>query len=158
MADLSLRPLREEDLAAMFEIQLDEEAQHLAAFVDRTARNRAAYLAKWRKILLDAAITTRVIEFDGEVVGSVGMYPMDGDLELTYWIRKDRWGSGLATAAVAALLAEVPTRPLHARVVEDNIGSRKVLEHNGFVRIGSENSFAEGRRATVTELIYRLSG
>jgi len=158
MADLSLRPLREEDLAAMFEIQLDEEAQHLAAFVDRPARNRAAYLAKWRKILLDAAITTRVIEFDGEVVGSVGMYPMDGDLELTYWIRKDRWGSGLATAAVAALLAEVPTRPLHARVVEDNIGSRKVLEHNGFVRIGSENSFAEGRRATVTELIYRLSG
>ncbi|HEU5271982.1 MAG TPA: hypothetical protein VFU36_18820 [Jatrophihabitans sp.] len=69
---LSLRPLREADLTAMFEIQLDEDAQHLAAFVDRTAQDRAAYLEKRRKILMNAAITTRVIEFDGDIVGSVG--------------------------------------------------------------------------------------
>lgn len=31
-----------------------------------------------------------------------------------------------------------------------------VLERNGFVRVGSEDAFAAGRRATVTELIYKL--
>jgi RimJ/RimL family protein N-acetyltransferase len=141
----------------MFEIQLDEDAQHLAAFVDKTARDREAYLEKWRKILMNAAITTKAIEIDGDVVGSVGMFPMEGDTELTYWIRKDMWGRGVATAAVAALLQGVTARPLHARVVEDNIGSIRVLERNGFVLIGSEDSVAEGRQATVTELIYKLS-
>jgi RimJ/RimL family protein N-acetyltransferase len=153
---LSLRPLREDDLPTMFEIQLDESAQYLAAFVDRAAREREAYLAKWRKILGNPAITTKAIEIDGDVVGSVGVYPMEGDTELTYWIRKDMWGRGVATAALAALLEEVTARPLRARVVEDNIGSIQVLEHNGFLRIGTENSFAEGRQATVTELIYQL--
>jgi len=155
--NLSLRPLREDDLPAMFEIQLDEDAQRQAAFVDKTARDREAYLEKWRKILLDDAIITRAVEFDGDVVGSVGTFPMEGDIELTYWIRKDVWGRGVATAAVAALLEEVAVRPLHAQVVEDNVGSIRVLERNGFVRVGSEESFAEGRQATVTELIYLLA-
>jgi len=90
-AALSLRPLREDDLPTMFEIQLDDEAQRLAAFVGSAARDREAYLAKWRKILLDPAITTKAIELDGNVVGSVGVYPIEGGLELTYWIRKDSW-------------------------------------------------------------------
>jgi len=154
---LSLRPLREDDLPTMFEIQLDAEAQRLAAFVSSAARDREAYLAKWRKILLDPAITTKVVELDDDVVGSVGIYPIDGDLELTYWIRKDRWGRGVATAAVAVLLQEISARPVHARVVEDNVGSVRVLERNGFVRVGSEEAFAEARQATVTELSYRLS-
>ncbi len=153
---LSLRPLRQADLATLFEIQLDEAAQQLAAFVGKAARDREAYLEKWRKILLDPAITTKVIELDGDVVGSVGMFPMAGDIEITYWIRKDIWGRGVATAALAAFLEEATARPLHARAVEDNIGSIRVLERNGFVLIGSEESFAEGRQATVTELIYQL--
>jgi RimJ/RimL family protein N-acetyltransferase len=154
---LSLRPLREEDLPTMFEIQFDDEAQHLAAFVGETARDRDAYLKRWREFLKDEEIGTKVIELDGEIVGSVGTFPIEGDIELTYWIRKDVWGRGVATKAVAALLEGFTARPLHARVVEDNLGSVRVLERNGFVRIGSEDSFAEGRQATVTELIYVLS-
>ena len=90
-------------------------------------------------------------------VGSAAVFPVEGDTEVTYWIRKDWWGRGVATATLAALLAEVPTRPLHARVVEDNVGSLRVLERNGFVRVGSEESYAPGRQETVTELILRLS-
>jgi RimJ/RimL family protein N-acetyltransferase len=154
---LAIRALREEDLPRMFEIQLDEDARYLAAFVDASATDRTAYLEKFRKILGNAEITSKAVEVDGELVGSAAVFPFEGDLELTYWIRKDMWGRGVATAAVAALLEEVRTRPLHARVVEDNIGSVRVLERNGFVLIGSEDSFAEGRQAAVTELIYRLS-
>ncbi|MFB7557223.1 GNAT family N-acetyltransferase [Streptomyces brevispora] len=156
--DISLRPLTEDDIPALFEIQLDESAQHLAAFTDtRTARDAEAFGKKYRKILADDAIVNRVIEIHGEVVGSVATFPIEGDTELTYWIRKDWWGRGVATAAVAALLDEVTERPIHARAVEDNSGSVRVLERNAFVRIGSEDSFAPGRQATVTELIFKLA-
>ncbi|GAA2000779.1 GNAT family N-acetyltransferase [Catenulispora subtropica] len=155
---LALRPLREDDLPRLFEIQLDDEARHLAAFVGAAARDRDAYLAKHRKLLADPEITGRAVELDGDLVGSVAVFPIEADLDLTYWIRKDVWGRGVATAAVAALLDEVAVRPIHARVVEDNLGSVRVLERNGFVRIGSEDAFAEGRQATVTELIYVLGG
>ncbi|WP_369174201.1 GNAT family N-acetyltransferase [Streptomyces sp. R28] len=157
--DISLRPLTEDDITVLFEIQLDEDAQRLAAFTDaETARDANAFERKYRKILADDAIVNRIVEVRGEVVGSVATFPMEGDTELTYWIRKDWWGKGVATAAVAALLDEVKHRPIHARVVEDNTGSVRVLERNGFVRVGSEDSFAPGRRATVTELIFMLAG
>ncbi|MFS4092955.1 GNAT family N-acetyltransferase [Streptomyces sp. AF1A] len=152
----SLRPLREEDLPRLFEMQLDEEARHLAAFVTDETKDREAYLTKHRRILADPEITNRGVEVDGELVGSVAVFAIEGDIELTYWIRRDLWGRGVATAAVAQLLKEVAVRPIRARVVEDNVGSVRVLERNGFVRIGSEESFADGRRATVTELIYKL--
>ena len=154
---LSLRPLREDDLPALFEMQLDAESRRLAAFVSEASLDREAYLEKHRKFLLDDAITNFAVVLDGEVIGSAGTFPIEGDIELTYWIRKDVWGRGAGSAAVAALLRNVPVRPLHARVVEDNAGSIRVLERNGFVRIGSEDSFAEGRGAIVTELIYVLS-
>jgi RimJ/RimL family protein N-acetyltransferase len=157
--DISLRPLTEDDIPVLFSIQLDEEAQRLAAFTDaEAARDADAFERKYRKILADDAIVNRIVEVRGEVVGSVATFPMEGDTELTYWIRKDWWGKGVATAAVAALLDEVKHRPIHARVVEDNTGSVRVLERNGFVRIGSEDSFAPGRQATVTELIFMLAG
>lgn len=155
---VSLRAAREDDLPTLFEIQLDDTAQHQAAFTDATARDRDAYLRKFLRILADDAIVSRVVEVDGEVVGSVAVFPIEGDTEVTYWIRRDWWGRGVATAALAALLQEVRTRPLQARVAEDNHGSRRVLERNGFVRIGSEESFATARDATVTELILELPG
>ncbi|MFZ3566673.1 GNAT family N-acetyltransferase [Streptomyces sp. BH097] len=156
--DISLRPLTEDDIPALFEIQLDEAAQQLAAFIDpRTARDADAFRQKYRRILADGATVNRVIEMHGEVVGSVATFPMEGDTELTYWIRRDWWGRGVATAAVLALLDEVTERPIRARVVEDNLGSVRVLERAGFVRVGSEDAFAPGRRATVTELIFKLT-
>lgn len=153
---VSLRTLREDDLPTLFEIQLDARAQHLAAFTDATAGDRDAYLAKFRRILADAAIVSRVVEVDGAVVGSAAVFPIEGDTEVTYWIQRDWWGRGVASAALAALLAEVPARPLQARVAEDNLGSLRVLERNGFVRVGSEDSFAPARDATITELILEL--
>jgi ribosomal-protein-alanine N-acetyltransferase len=154
---VSLRALREDDLPMMFEIQLDDTAQQLAAFTDKTARDRDAYLQKFRRILADDAIVTRVVEVDGEAVGSVAAFPIEGDTEVTYWIRRDRWGRGVATAALAALLDEVTVRPVYGRIAEDNVGSALVLERNGFIRVGSEKAFAEARQTTITELVFRLS-
>lgn len=155
--EISLRTLKEEDLPTMFEIQLDDTAQHLAAFIDNTARDGNAYVQKRLKFLSNDEIIMKVVESGGEVIGSVGTYPIEGEAQVTYWIRKDCWGQGVATAALAALLNEVTVRPVYGRVAENNIGSIRVLERNGFVLVGNEDSFAVGRQSTITELIFKLS-
>ena len=96
------------------------------------------------------------MRLQGEVVGSVGAYAIEGDTEVTYWIRRDLWGRGLATAALAELLSLVTVRPVRARVAADNVGSTRVLLRNGFTRVGEETAYAEARGEEIKECIYRL--
>ena len=156
-AAVALRGITEADLPALFEIQCDPQGQVMAAFIDpRAAADLAAYLRKWRKLLDDGVVVARAVLVGGELVGSVSCYEADGRHEVTYWIRQDHWGKGIATAALAGLLWAVPQRPLFGRCAADNAGSARVLERNGFVLIGEETSFAEARGAEITELVFRL--
>jgi RimJ/RimL family protein N-acetyltransferase len=63
---------------------------------------------------------------------------------------EDSWPT-TSRCALSLFLDVVPTRPLHGRVVKDNIASRRVLEHNGFTVYGEDRGFAEGRGAEVEE-------
>jgi len=81
---------------------------------------------------------------------------LEGRTEVTYWIERAAWGAGIATRAVALLLKEVPTRPLHARAASDNAGSLQVLRKSGFKIIGTETSFAAARKDEIEETILRL--
>ena len=49
-----------------------------------------------------------------------------------YWIGKEHWGRGIASAALVLYLDVDRHRPLLATVVEHNAGSRRVLEKAGF--------------------------
>jgi [ribosomal protein S5]-alanine N-acetyltransferase len=155
MTDFSLREVREEDLPVLFEIQTDPDGQHMAAFTD-TSNDREKYLRKHRELLADDTVLQRVVVADGAVVGSVASFVLAGDHEVTYWIRRDFWGRGLATRALTALLEEQPVRPVFARAAHDNAASIRVLERNGFVRVGEEESFAEARQGDIREIIFRL--
>jgi RimJ/RimL family protein N-acetyltransferase len=81
---------------------------------------------------------------------------MDGEREVTYWVDPSRWGRGLASAALEALVRIEPVRPLFGRVAEHNPGSARVLTRAGFVRVGSDSGYAEGVGREVVEHIYRL--
>ena len=70
------------------------------------------------------------------VVGDIGSWLDEGRRQVGYWIAREHWGRGYATDALRLLLAEIPDRPIFAHVALDNIGSRRVLEHCGFVRVG----------------------
>ena len=73
-----------------------------------------------------------------------------GRHEVGYWIGRDHWGRGYATRALAQLLLEMLERPLFAHVADGNVGSRRVLERNGFVAAGA--AVDDG----VAETIFRL--
>jgi RimJ/RimL family protein N-acetyltransferase len=90
-------------------------------------------------------------------VGTIACFVMAGDTEITYWIDRAVWGQGVAGRAVALMLELVTTRPLHARAASDNAGSLKVLTKAGFEVVGTEVSYAAGRKAEIEETILVLS-
>ncbi|NSL85986.1 GNAT family N-acetyltransferase [Chitinophaga sp. Mgbs1] len=153
---IKLRPTEVGDLDILFQFQLDQEAIFLAAFTSQDPTDKSAYFAKYAKLLNDPTINNQTILAGDIIVGSIAKFIMEGDAEITYWIDKDSWGKGIATTALKDFLSIETTRPIWGRVAFDNIGSQKVLEKCGFVRIGSDKSFANARQTEIEEFIYRL--
>lgn len=145
------------DLPIFFEQQLDPEANWMAAFTRKDPTDRAAFMAHWTKILQNETSTNRTILFNGSVAGSVCSYiDEDEHLEVTYWIGKAYWGKGIATAALSAFLERSKIRPVYARAAKDNVGSLRVLEKCGFIRIGEDSGFSQARGEEVEEFLLRL--
>jgi RimJ/RimL family protein N-acetyltransferase len=156
--DVELREVTAADVLAFFEHQRDPVAVRMAAFTSADPSDRAAFLVRWARILADDSVVTRTVVFDGEVVGHVGGFTRFGGPEVTFWIDREHWGKGLATAALLLFLRTEPRRPLYARAAVDNLGSLRVLEKCGFVAVGEDVGFAEGRGEDVEEFVLRLDG
>ncbi|MCP1301259.1 GNAT family N-acetyltransferase [Chryseobacterium sp. S0630] len=154
--DIKLRPTVVDDLETLFQFQLDDEANHLAAFTSKDSANKKAYIAKFTKLLADPTINNQTIIAGTVIVGSIAKFIMEGDAEITYWIDKNFWGKGIATNALKDFLVLETTRPLFGRVAFDNLGSQKVLKKCGFVKIGTDKGFANARQTEIEEFIYRL--
>ena len=152
-----LTKTEKDDLNAFFQFQLDAEANYLAAFTSKDPNNKTAYIEKYRKHLADPTIHTRTIKVSDVIVGSIAKFVMENEAEITYWIDRKYWGRGIATAALKYFLILENTRPIYARVAFDNIGSQKVLEKCGFVKIGKDKGFANARQKEIEEYIYKLS-
>lgn len=144
-----MRAVRSDDLPVLYRHQLDEEASRVAAF---PSRDRDAFMAHWAKILVEPSMRARAIEMDGALVGTIGSWPDDDVRLVGYWIGREHWGRGIATAALRAFLEEERSRPLHALVATSNIGSIKVLEKCGFERSDEDL----GSMDDVEELVFRL--
>ncbi len=156
--DVVLRDIAESDLPAFFEFQRDPEANYMAAFTAKDPEDREAFMTHWAKILADDGIVKKCVLVDGRLVGSILSHSWFGQPEVSYWIDKAEWGRGIATAALAALLELVETRPLYARAVKDNIASQRVLEKCGFMVVDEDKGFANGRGEEVEEYIWALEG
>ncbi|WP_327711723.1 GNAT family N-acetyltransferase [Streptomyces sp. NBC_00464] len=156
--EVSLRPVRDADLPLFFVWMSDPESVHAAAFTSEDPTDRQAFDAHWTRILADPSVVMRTVLADGAVAGSAGVYGAAGEREVTYWIDRARWGCGLATAALEALLDIVAERPLHARAAADNTGSRRVLEKCGFVVTGKDHGYAHARGEDTDELLFTLPG
>jgi RimJ/RimL family protein N-acetyltransferase len=142
-----LREVIPADLPMHFAQQSDPESSRMAAVA---SRDRPAFDAHWAKVLVDPTVVIRTVLADGEPAGSVLSFVLDGQRQVGYWIAREHWGKGIATAALGQLLEDLPERPLFARVAADNHGSRRVLEHCGFQPVGEE------RDEDVRVLVLRL--
>jgi RimJ/RimL family protein N-acetyltransferase len=148
-----LRDVEPADLDVFFEHQADPEAAAMALF---PARDREAFDAHWRRVLADDSVVKRTIVDEGAVAGNVGVWEQEGRLLVGYWLGREFWGRGLATAALAELVAELDARPLHAWVAASNVGSIRVLEKCGFVEVERRAEHDERIGVVVEEILYRL--
>ncbi|MCY1540167.1 Acetyltransferase (GNAT) domain protein [compost metagenome] len=155
--DIRLRKTEPNDLLDFFNFQLDEEANYMAAFTAKDPTNKEAYLTKYGKFLYDSTKNTCTILVNGIIAGSISKFEMEGNAEITYWIDKKFWGKGVATRALTEFLLLELARPIVGRTAFDNLGSQKVLEKCGFIRIGRDKGFANARQAEIEEFIYQLS-
>jgi RimJ/RimL family protein N-acetyltransferase len=145
--DVRLRPVEDDDLEVFYEHQTDTGAAAMAAFETRPLVD---FMAHWATIRATPSALAWTIVVDGDVAGHVDAW-MEGDhRELGYWLGRSWWGRGIGTRAVALLVAELPDRPLVAHVADHNLGSQRVLEKNGFVRV--DGAVVDG----VPESTYRL--
>jgi RimJ/RimL family protein N-acetyltransferase len=144
-----IRPVDISDVPIFYEQQDDPVASAMAAF---PSRDRETHNAHWAKILADEAVLSRTIVENHVVVGNIGSFVVNGERQVGYWIGRQYWGRGYATAALAELLAEVSARPIYAHVVEHNVGSLRVLAKCGFVVIGERQQPGD----PVKEIALRL--
>jgi RimJ/RimL family protein N-acetyltransferase len=151
--EVRLRHVEDRDLDAFFDHQADQEAVEMAAF---PARDRDQFAAHWAKVRADDANVLRTIVADGQVAGNIGSWQQDGQQLLGYWVGRDFWGRGVATQALALLVAEVSVRPLYAHVVLHNVGSIRVLEKGGFRRDRGQEAKPPASDDGIEELVFVL--
>lgn len=139
--EIKLREVLEEDLAIFYEQQNEPIANLMAAF---PPRNEEDFMTHWKTKILGVKDSYKnTILFKDEVVGNLLSWKQDGRCFLGYWIGKEYWGKGIATAAVKEFLNNISERPVYAYVMKHNKGSIKVLEKCGFKFVGSEMSYSE---------------
>ncbi|MDB6092846.1 MAG: hypothetical protein JWM32_408 [Verrucomicrobia bacterium] len=151
--DVRLRAVQTGDLPIFFTQQLDPEATRMAAF---PSRSHGAFMAHWTKLMAETnGAIIRTILFQGQAAGNIGCWEQDGERKVGYWLGREFWGRGIASAALSLLLREVKVRPLHARVVKHNIASIRVLQKCGFT-ISGEDKFPDADGAESEEFILTL--
>ncbi|MEU0075316.1 GNAT family N-acetyltransferase [Streptomyces sp. NPDC006332] len=155
--EITLREVHDSDLPVFFRQMNDPEAVRMAAFTPKDPADRDAFDALWKGIRASDAVARTVLA-DGDVVGSAAVYGEPGEREVTYWVDRAYWGRGVATAALRALVTEVPERPLYARAAADNEGSLRALEKCGFEVAARERGFANARREEIDEVVLTLRG
>jgi RimJ/RimL family protein N-acetyltransferase len=83
---------------------------------------------------------TRVIEYHGVFVGSVGISPQGGWRdhvgEIGYWVGREHWGKGIASSALQQMtehgFADLRLKKLSAGVLAPNTPSMHVLRKCGY--------------------------
>jgi RimJ/RimL family protein N-acetyltransferase len=92
-----------------------------------------------------------------EVMGLVSLDRVDdGQSEIRFWVAPAWWNTGLASAAVQALINANPQQcnTLFAEVFQDNPASARVLTNNGFHYLGDAESHSVARGAKVATWTY----
>ncbi|MEU2440620.1 GNAT family N-acetyltransferase [Streptomyces rubradiris] len=155
--EIALRAVRDSDVPVFRRQMTDPEAVRMAAFGPEDRTGPEAFAAYWQRLRAGRAVLRTVLA-DGAVAGSAMVYGEAGEREVSYWIDRAYWGRGVATAALRALLAEVPERPLYARAAADNAGSLRVLAKCGFRETARARGFANARGREIEEVVLVLEG
>jgi RimJ/RimL family protein N-acetyltransferase len=144
-ARLELRPLVEDDLEALVELDgFPEVRDSIDPFGEHIPDDSVQRREYERRFVDNAGFVGAVERATGRLLGWF-QYEFAGDgsgeVELGYRLRPDAWGQGLATEGAQALLAAALERPdvtrVYAHALLSNPGSLRVMEKIGMTYAGA---------------------
>lgn len=142
---MSIRPLRPDDAAELAALYAANRS-FLAPF--EPVRPEPFFTAEGQRARIEQRAAEGIHQFailDGDAIaGTLNLSNVRGDDfqsgTIGYWVDGARNGRGLGTAAVAGVIeyafGELGLHRLEAATLVDNLASQRVLERNGFERIG----------------------
>jgi ribosomal-protein-alanine N-acetyltransferase len=142
-----IRPLDEGDAEAL--LALRRANREFMKPFDPVRPDEFFELPRQLEIARNESGTAFAILDDGELAGTIALsnvvHGAFRSANLGYWVDRARQGRGLASRAVAAVVGRAfDTIGLHrveAATLADNLASQRVLEKNGFERIGLARSY-----------------
>jgi [ribosomal protein S5]-alanine N-acetyltransferase len=157
----TIRPLVEADAPALLALRLANRA-FLAPF-DPERPESFFTLASQAEIARNPDRLRFAILDAGALAGTIALsnvsYGPFRSANVGYWVSADRNGRGLATRAVAELVerafGEIGLHRVEAGTLVDNIGSQRVLEKNGFERIGLARRYLHINGAWRDHLLFQ---
>ena len=159
-----IRPLTADDADELVFL-LTENRAHLAPF--EPDRGERFYTVEGQLERLEREDKHAFAILDGEqIAGTVALSNVvRGPLQsanLGYWVAERLTGRGLATKAVGEVIpfafAELGLHRLEAGTLVDNIASQRVLEKNGFERIGIARGYLHIGGAWRDHVLFQLLG
>lgn len=167
---MHIRTLRPDDAAALLAFELDNRdwfEQHVAARLPAfyTPAGVASHVREYLDAHDQGALLPCVlVDDEGAIVGRANLRHIDrvaGTGEVGYRIARTAGRRGLGSLALAYLLDAARTQyglaALHAWVSDDNPGSKKIVEKQGFVRIEATPEMAIIRGRADPAWLYRCA-
>lgn len=142
LGEITLRPLREEDIDAIFQACQDPSISAFTRVPYPYDREMAEDFVRGCDISYrNHQGVVFAIEVDGRFAGTIGLHGIqlsDHCAEVGYWIEKSHRGKGLCTAAVRSLL-DFSLNIMEFRRIEgmadfNNEASQRVMERAGMTR------------------------
>lgn len=145
-----IRPVRPEDAEQIAALYLANR-EFLAPF--EPLRPPAFFTAEGQRMRLQRQRERDTHPFaildEGAIAGTINLFGIvpEGMRSgvIGYWVDRARNGRGLATGAVGEILAyafgDLELHRIEAATLVDNVPSQRVLEKNGFERIGVARSY-----------------
>lgn len=140
--NILFKPLNADDAEAIHSYASDQNVKRFIGWpLMKTLEETRSYIEEMLK--REAAGThlyaSIALKSTQEIIGTAMIFNFDREAnhaEIGYVFSSKHWGKGYGTEAVALMnnfaFDSLSLRKLHARVVDANIGSARVLEKNGF--------------------------
>ena len=148
-----LRPVRENDMDSMYGMLSDPESRQMAPFVALEFTDRATFNERMAELQADPSVMLYAVVAGGHFVGACMSFDTELGREIFYWIRRLAWGRGISTEGLAQLLKIDHTRPIYARVTDQNERALAVLSKLAFEEVSRRSHEVTPGGPSLTEIV-----
>lgn len=127
-----IRTANANDYDGYYQIKSDEKNVFWGGWT--TAPDYESFKNVFMSRISDSQRREYVCVIDGQIVGYLAAVLLDSLVEISYGVKSDFSGQGVATSLIGFVVSEFADKTLIAWVSEKNIGSQKCLLKNGFLK------------------------